>query len=364
MNLPVVILLSLGGLFILVFFLFYFSVKKQEKKARTSSLKSFKSLDIQMTDAAESHPKKPAPESPVQTPEPHTKSQTVPLETVFTDREIPTVTVREDVNEPDFGGMADYSAVLSGDEMNIELEDRTPDSDMQEPEIILEDNTIATTQEKTKSLQDQSGIPGPKAEKTESMPQDLFGDDEGDFQTTSPVEEEISPEDIFGYEPEQPAETEQPVEPVKPVALEQTAKLEHPPESEQPDEPAKTIEPEKLTESMIDSLFESTEQSRMKTQPLEPEPAPTQDPEDEKRHEKAKRIARVIVNDIRNYNTDRLAEGIRVGNIMKTLGVEIERGRQLYIKRVPPDIARTTNYYRESLIKLLADGRTDLFGWQ
>ena len=81
-------------------------------------------------------------------------------------------------------------------------------------------------------------------------------------------------------------------------------------------------------------------------------------------HEKAKRIARVIVNDIRNYNTDNLAEGIQMGNIMKTLGKEVERGRLLYIKRVPQEITRETNYYREALIKILADGQVDLLGLQ
>ncbi|MCD4653848.1 hypothetical protein K8T06_07915 [bacterium] len=98
-----------------------------------------------------------------------------------------------------------------------------------------------------------------------------------------------------------------------------------------------------------------------KPEPEPVAPAPP-DPDEAKRHEKAKRIARVIVNDIRNYNTDKLAEGIRMGNIMKTLGKEVERGRLLYIKRIPPEITRETNYYREALIKILADGRLDLLG--
>ncbi|MBN1552738.1 hypothetical protein JW979_14790, partial [bacterium] len=122
---------------------------------------------------------------------------------------------------------------------------------------------------------------------------------------------------------------------------------------------------EKITEVPSDEEIDKILDSRHTE--AAPEAAivkPTElDPEEEKRHEKARRIARVIINDIRNYNPEKLADGIRSGNIMKTLGVEIERGRQLYIKRVPQDIARVTNYYRESLIKILADGRTDLFGW-
>ncbi len=101
--------------------------------------------------------------------------------------------------------------------------------------------------------------------------------------------------------------------------------------------------------------------------PTSPPPAasaPVIDPEEEKRHEKAQRIARVIVNEIRIYHPEKLAEGIKQGNIMNVLGVEIEKGRQHYIQRIPPDIARSTNYYRESLIKMLADGNPELFGWK
>jgi hypothetical protein len=89
---------------------------------------------------------------------------------------------------------------------------------------------------------------------------------------------------------------------------------------------------------------------------------PRFDPENQKRHDKAKRIARVIVNDIRNYNPENLAEGIRIGNIMKTLGKEVERGRLLYIKRVPHEIVKETNYYREALLNILADGQSNLLG--
>lgn len=86
------------------------------------------------------------------------------------------------------------------------------------------------------------------------------------------------------------------------------------------------------------------------------------DEENQKRHEKARRIARVIVNDIKIYNPENLALGIRNKNIMNTLGKEVERGRLLYIKRVPADIVKETNYYREALIKILADGKPELLG--
>lgn len=120
-----------------------------------------------------------------------------------------------------------------------------------------------------------------------------------------------------------------------------------------------------VTENMQESEPLRAIQPKPKPEPTPPPPPPKPaepDPEEQKRHDKAKRIARVIVNDIRNYNPDKLAEGIRMGGIMKTLGKEVERGRLLYIKRVPPEITRETNYYREALIKILADGQPDLLG--
>ncbi len=191
---------------------------------------------------------------------------------------------------------------------------------------------------------------------------------------TTPVKEEkeetVKPVDIFQDESTRPG-----------VVLEETKVPE--PESIFKESPEPTpgdifagsapIPPDAPSEQDIESILEQVVEPLPVEDETPPPPTPKPkkkrkkielDPEDVKRHEKAKRIARVIINDIRNYNPDKLAEGIRQGNILKTLGVEIERGRQLYIKRVPPDIAKITNYYRENLIKLLADGRPELFGWK
>jgi outer membrane biosynthesis protein TonB len=125
---------------------------------------------------------------------------------------------------------------------------------------------------------------------------------------------------------------------------------------------------EKPVESPVEKPVETPVEKPVQAAPA-PVPVPVSesgsdiDQENQKRHEKARRIARVIVNDIRNYNPDNLAEGIRIGNIMKTLGKEVERGRLLYIKRVAPDIVKETNYYREALINILADGQPGLLGF-
>ncbi|MBN1295159.1 hypothetical protein JXA80_00165 [bacterium] len=171
-------------------------------------------------------------------------------------------------------------------------------------------------------------------------------------------------DDDFFLESEKPiapsrATPHQPAAPVKepPTAPPRTATP--PPKASQAPAPAKAAQPPAAPAKAAQPPAAPAKAAQPPATP--PEPA-EMDPEELKAHEKAKRIARVIVNDIRNYNPEKLAEGIRMGNIMKTLGKEVERGRLLYIKRVPMEITRESNYYKEALIKILADGRSDLLG--
>jgi hypothetical protein len=355
MNLPVIILLSLGGLFVLVFLLFFFSTRQQEKKEKQLELESYKALKVEMSDAAEQPKPDPAevqtPTVPEESPSGYIEFQAEPDHDEQKSDDIePGVHTEvkksdgESAGEPDFGGMADYSEMLEGEGMEIDLEDREeqPSSD-EEPTIILQDEmsgeskTVSDIESKTVFSEDDSS-----EEQVDVITPGLGGT--ASMDTDTPAEDTISPEDIFGKDEPEPADVTLAETPV-------TASAAKPPEA--------------LSEKAIDSLFESMAKGTMEktVKPSAPKPEVVMDPEEAKRHEKAQRIARVIINDIRNYNPEHLAEGIRVGNIMKTLGVEIERGRQLYIKRVPPDIAKTTNYYRESLIKILSDGQPKLFGW-
>ncbi len=199
----------------------------------------------------------------------------------------------------------------------------------------------------------------PKAVRPEEI---VFSFDENEAPISTITEIAIETDDIFNIEDDAPIATP-------------SVKVDLPPVTEPlaPEPKKMDIPSEDLIESILDQRA-----ATLKTQTAAPIahrveqpvtvsesaiPAAEMDPEEEKAHEKARRIARVIINDIRNYNPDKLAEGIRIGNIMKTLGAEVEMGRQLYVKRVPPEIARNTNYYRENLIKILADGRADLLGF-
>ena len=203
------------------------------------------------------------------------------------------------------------------------------------------------------SFEDTLGEPDvhPEDIKVQDQNLDEMSELEALFEVSSDVEEKVfsakKPLQVdLDIIPEIPV-SQTPVEPIPPskplaTSTEQDSK-ESPPAGEAPVvKPTESVTESEVTEPKADSSF---------------------DLENQKRHEKAKRIARVIVNDIRNYNPDNLAEGIRISNIMKTLGKEVERGRLLYIKRVPPDIVKETNYYREALINILADGRPELLGF-
>ena len=237
-----------------------------------------------------------------------------------------------DEDQPDFGNMMDYGSIFEAQEKMESNESEDAEKETDDNFSIAADflDPIATDEDQEDDVTSETEF-GAETIRSAGSAGSILDDDSEDTGALISETETVKPEDIFGSMDAGGAE-----------------EFQVPSEMEIED----LLAPPGIT---------AMEESK-------PEPAPAVeapkelDPEEQKRHEKSRRIARVIINDIRNYNPDKLAEGIRIGNIVKTLGVEIERGRQLYIKRVPPDIARSTNYYRESLIKILSDGRPELLG--
>jgi predicted Zn finger-like uncharacterized protein len=70
--------------------------------------------------------------------------------------------------------------------------------------------------------------------------------------------------------------------------------------------------------------------------------------------EKAKRFARIIVSDIALYNQEAVVKGIRNGTFFELLKNDIQEGRELYEKRVPPGIRRKKDYYQEAFDNFIA----------
>jgi hypothetical protein len=74
-------------------------------------------------------------------------------------------------------------------------------------------------------------------------------------------------------------------------------------------------------------------------------------------HERAKRLARLIVGDIVLYNQDKIAEGIKNDTLFQVLEKELEVGRKYYEKNVDPAVAAQTDYFNLALVDILVKER-------
>jgi predicted Zn finger-like uncharacterized protein len=79
--------------------------------------------------------------------------------------------------------------------------------------------------------------------------------------------------------------------------------------------------------------------------------------EEKQRHEKARRLARVLASDIAIYNKEKRDRGLVEGNLVAVLGYEIKKSWEIYKERVGADFANATPYFRDALNDLLAEGK-------
>lgn len=75
---------------------------------------------------------------------------------------------------------------------------------------------------------------------------------------------------------------------------------------------------------------------------------------------KARRLARIIVSDILLYNQAKAEEGIRNGTFFDLLNDDIQEGRALYSRRVPPEVLHSTSYLDEAFDQLIARKREEM----
>ncbi|MBI2836951.1 MAG: hypothetical protein HYX75_01440 [Acidobacteria bacterium] len=88
-------------------------------------------------------------------------------------------------------------------------------------------------------------------------------------------------------------------------------------------------------------------------------PAEVFSPEEKKRHDDAKRLARVLVADLILYHRTDVDIGKRNKDLYQRLREDIDRSRQTYLERVGPEMAAKTNYLFEEMVKTLADGHPE-----
>ncbi|MEO8678228.1 MAG: hypothetical protein ABI665_04230 [Vicinamibacterales bacterium] len=76
----------------------------------------------------------------------------------------------------------------------------------------------------------------------------------------------------------------------------------------------------------------------------------------------AKRVARLLVSEIRLYHEPAVDEGRRQGNLLQRLAPEIEKARRLYEAQVPAMLRGETDFFQQELIRTLAGGDASLLG--
>jgi hypothetical protein len=73
-------------------------------------------------------------------------------------------------------------------------------------------------------------------------------------------------------------------------------------------------------------------------------------------HEEARRLARLLVSEIKLYNEDQVEEGRHNRDIYHRLKEDIDRSRQIYEERVHESVRGTTDYFQQELVRSLAGG--------
>ena len=84
--------------------------------------------------------------------------------------------------------------------------------------------------------------------------------------------------------------------------------------------------------------------------------------EEDARHDEARRLARLLVSEIRLYNEDEVDEGRRNNDIYQRLKEDIDRSRQMYEERVDAGVRDSSDYFYDELVRNLAGGEEDALG--
>ena len=73
-------------------------------------------------------------------------------------------------------------------------------------------------------------------------------------------------------------------------------------------------------------------------------------------------MARLLVTEIKLYNEEEVDQGRASRNLYQRLKEDIDRSREMYEKRISPDIRAAKDYFHEELVRILADGDSGALG--
>jgi hypothetical protein len=91
-------------------------------------------------------------------------------------------------------------------------------------------------------------------------------------------------------------------------------------------------------------------------------PGPQMSPEEQEVHKKAQRFAKLLVDEIKLYNQAKVTEGRKQKDLYDRLRDDIEKSRAIYKKRYAGTAAESSDYFREALVRILADNDSSLLG--
>ncbi len=77
--------------------------------------------------------------------------------------------------------------------------------------------------------------------------------------------------------------------------------------------------------------------------------------EEEKLHSEARRFARLLVQEIKLYNEQQVADGRTHCDLYLRLKRDIDRSRDMYEKRISPAVAKKVDYFHDEVVRVLAE---------
>jgi hypothetical protein len=194
---------------------------------------------------------------------------------------------------------------------------------------------------------------------------------EEDFQQPE-IAEDVPAVD-YDFEPE-PAPTEpepdgagfDPTETVRIDTTESTAGPDEPPQPPEIPTPAPSPMPATTPPEGDDQPSAVELEAPPPVRPVEP-PADLatgagKAPDEDVRQEEARRFARLLVSEIKLYNEDEVERGRAEKDLGARLREDIDRSREMYEKRIPEDVRAGQDYFRDELVRILADGDADALG--
>jgi hypothetical protein len=245
--------------------------------------------------------------------------------------------------------------------MKVDLPPADEESPAEAEEAVVEAEPADETDAPTEETAELAGETFEPAEPVEPQPEldqpetHEFEPAETDFE---PAAE--GPQDEFEPAAEGPQDEFEPAEP-EPAEIDRAEPPEvpagaEPPAEVQPVEPPEPEEPEGADSKFLDEP--------PPVQPVQPPPdLPAEEvSEDEAQREEARRFARLLVSEIKLYNEEQVERGRESRDLYNRLQEDIDRSREMFDKRISPEIRDKQDFFKDELVRILADGDPDLLG--